>query len=61
MLSYNPFDPIQDTERVQHTGAAKQDVGYNPFDPIQDTERAGILAALLVASLLQPIRSDTGY
>ena len=38
--SYNPFDPIQDTEsRYFCARASYLSESYNPFDPIQDTER----------------------
>ena len=37
--SYNPFDPIQDTESFQVAlQALAVAPSYNPFDPIQDTE-----------------------
>ena len=37
-LSYNPFDPIQDTERPILISPRRSPTCYNPFDPIQDTE-----------------------
>ena len=38
---FNPFDPIQDTERSQLDAAESLPRRFNPFDPIQDTERGG--------------------
>ena len=58
---YNPFDPIQDTERVAVSSASASNRGYNPFDPIQDTESASGRLVRRDDSGLQPIRSDTGY
>ena len=37
--SFNPFDPIQDTERVYPGRRLASLSRFNPFDPIQDTER----------------------
>ena len=39
LASYNPFDPIQDTESWTDGARAGASASYNPFDPIQDTER----------------------
>ena len=61
VISYNPFDPIQDTEREVQDKLARLQGGYNPFDPIQDTERVSQAASKEIAVMLQPIRSDTGY
>ena len=38
---FNPFDPIQDTERAGATTPAGSTASFNPFDPIQDTESRG--------------------
>ena len=59
---YNPFDPIQDTERSKSAGPYTTGVPrYNPFDPIQDTERWVVAVHVAGVPSLQPIRSDTGY
>ena len=59
--SYNPFDPIQDTERDDQCGGPIRTPRYNPFDPIQDTERLAGEGKQPTRVALQPIRSDTGY
>ena len=40
-LSFNPFDPIQDTESQRLCCGRPRWSSFNPFDPIQDTERRG--------------------
>ena len=39
-LSFNPFDPFEDTER-HYTMILKKgkSLSFNPFDPFEDTER----------------------
>ncbi len=59
--SYNPFDPIQDTESPGWMVLAALVGCYNPFDPIQDTESHHTLYHGSEFVELQPIRSDTGY
>ena len=50
--SFNPFDPIQDTERGIGGWLAILGPGFNPFDPIQDTERSGTPQAALASALV---------
>ena len=58
---FNPFDPIQDTERCYCVARVGDVDCFNPFDPIQDTERHIAIGDKLVPEMFQPIRSDTGY
>ena len=38
LSSFNPFDPIQDTESALLMMRQPKKNCFNPFDPIQDTE-----------------------
>ena len=60
-FSFNPFDPIQDTERRAAQRYHWPRTGFNPFDPIQDTESLSGARGCSEGAEFQPIRSDTGY
>ena len=59
--SFNPFDPIQDTESPYLIMPIRQIPCFNPFDPIQDTESTDSICLACLLMSFQPIRSDTGY
>ena len=61
LVGFNPFDPMQDTERKRGKEETLKAQGFNPFDPMQDTERIQLHGARVLTVAFQPIRSDAGY
>ena len=58
---FNPFDPMQDTERIGAMGGTMSGSCFNPFDPMQDTESYLDHQLRQLLHVFQPIRSDAGY